>query len=278
MQARRMKIINLIENTKGSRECLFEHGLSFYVETAGHKLLVDTGATNAFMENAKTLGVDLAQVDLVILSHGHYDHAGGISGFAKQNPRARILMQQSADGEYYHKNDKMEKYIGIDPQITRLPQAEFINGNKKIDDEIFLFSGVSGRKLWPSGNRELKEKKEGGFYQDEFCHEQYLVLTENGKRVLLSGCAHNGILNILDKYREIFGKEPDIVISGFHMLKKSGYTGEDMETIRKIGEELKKTDTVFYTGHCTGELPYQMLKEIMGNRIIYVHSGDAIEL
>ena len=106
-----MKIVNLIENTKGNKECLFEHGLSFYVETANHKLLVDTGATSAFMENADNLGVDLSQVDALILSHGHYDHAGGVLSFAKVNPGARILMQQNADGEYYHKNDEIEKYI-----------------------------------------------------------------------------------------------------------------------------------------------------------------------
>lgn len=271
-----MRIINLIENTKGSKECLFEHGLSFYIETARHKLLVDTGASHAFIENAGMLGVDLKQVDMVILSHGHYDHAGGILGFAEENPRARILMQQSADGEYYHVNEAGAKYIGIDRQIAELPQVEFIEGNRKVDDGIFLFSGVAGRKLWPLGNRELKVKKEEQFYQDEFVHEQYLVLEENGKRVLLSGCAHNGILNILEKYREIFGSDPDAVISGFHMQKKSGYTQEDFDMIKKTAEELKKTNTVFYTGHCTGEIPCQILKESMGEQLKYVHSGDEI--
>ncbi len=274
----RMRIVNLIENTKGTGECLFEHGLSFYVETANHKLLVDAGATNAFMENAHNLGVNLSQVDTLILSHGHYDHAGGILGFVKENPGARILMQQGADGEYYHKSGEIERYIGINPQIMELTQVELIEGNRKIDDEIFLFSGVTGRKLWPLGNKELKVKREGVFYQDEFTHEQYLVLTENGKRILLSGCAHNGILNILEKYREIYKADPDAVISGFHMRKKSGYTGEDMEIIQKIGAELKKTDTVYYTGHCTGEVPYQALKEILGSQIVYVHSGDTIKL
>ena len=90
-----MRIINLVENTKGSKECLFEHGLSFYIETSRHKLLLDTGASYAFIENAGRLGVDLKQIDMVILSHGHYDHAGGIPGFVEENPKARILMQQS---------------------------------------------------------------------------------------------------------------------------------------------------------------------------------------
>lgn len=271
-----MKIINLIENTQGRKGCLFEHGLSFYVETARHKLLVDTGATDAFLENAKRLGVDLTQVDMVILSHGHYDHAGGILSFAEQNPNARILMQKTAGEAYYHKNDVLTKYIGIDPKIMELPELELIDGNKKVDDEISLFNGVTGRKLWPSGNRELKVKKGDEFYQDEFRHEQYLVLEEKGRRVLVSGCAHNGILNILEKYREIYGAEPDAVISGFHMKKKSDYTARDVDTIRKIGGELAKTSTVFFTGHCTGEVPYQILKEIMRDQLVYVHSGDTV--
>lgn len=273
-----MKIINLMENTKGSKGCLFEHGLSFYIETNNHKLLMDTGATNGFIANAERLGVDLKEIDTVILSHGHYDHAGGILGFVQQNPNAKIFMQRCADGEYYHKNDTMEKYIGIDPEIRKLPQIEWIEGNKKLDDELFLFSGVTGRKLWPSGNLELKIKKKGCFYQDEFCHEQYLVIEEDKKRVLLSGCAHNGILNILEEYQKIYDSFPEAVISGFHMQKKSGYAEEDLEVIKKIALELKKMPTKFYTGHCTGEIPFQILKECMGSQLEYVHSGDEIRL
>lgn len=271
-----MRIVNLIENTPGAGGCLCEHGLSFYVETKKHKLLVDTGATDAFITNADKLGVDLKQVDIVILSHGHYDHAGGILGFVEVNPDARILMQRLSGEEYYHKNDSMEKYIGIDSRIKELPQAEWIDGDKRIDDEIFLFSGVAGRKLWPSGNLELMVKKEERFYQDDFLHEQYLVLKEDKRRILLSGCAHNGILNILDRFREIYGTNPDIVISGLHMRKKSGYTDEDLKVIRQIGMELAKLNTRFYTGHCTGEVPYQILKEYMGKQLRYVHSGDEV--
>lgn len=276
--AGKMKIINLIENTQGSKGCQYEHGLSFYVETRNHKLLVDTGATDLFIANAEKLGVDLRQIDMVILSHGHYDHAGGILAFADRNPDARIFMQSTAGGAYYHKNDVVERYIGIDERIISLPQIEFMGGNKRIDDELFLFSGVTGRKLWPAGNRELKVKRNGTFFQDDFSHEQYLVVEENHRKVLLSGCAHNGILNILEKYREIYGTEPDAVISGFHMRKKSDYTHEDLTVIQEIAEELKKTSTKYYTGHCTGELPYQIMKECMGEQLIYVHSGDEVIL
>ena len=99
-----MKIINLIENTKGCKGCLAEHGLSFYVETEGHRLVIDAGATDAFLENAERLGVNVRETDLMILSHGHYDHAGGIPELVKINPDIRILMQKPAVEEYYHQN------------------------------------------------------------------------------------------------------------------------------------------------------------------------------
>ncbi len=272
-----MKIMNLIENTEGSNGCLFEHGLSFYVETKNHKLLVDTGATNAFMVNAEKLGVDLKQVDTVILSHGHYDHAGGVLGFVEQNSTAKIWMQRLACEEYYRKSEDVEKYIGINKKIMELSQVEYVDGDKRIDEELFLFSGIRGRKLWPSGNLALKLKRGDTFYQDEFLHEQCLVIEEDNRKVLLSGCAHNGILNILEKYREIYGSYPDVVISGFHMEQKSGYAEEDLEVVRKIALELKKTDTKFYTGHCTGAVPYQILKECLAEQLEYVHSGDKID-
>lgn len=273
-----MRIVNLIENTEGKSGCLYEHGLSFYVETLNHKLLIDAGAGSAFLSNAQKLGIDLTQVDMVILSHGHYDHSGGILAFTEINPNAKIIMQKTAGGAYYHKNGLLERYIGIDPKILSLPQVEWLKGEKQIDDELFIFAGVPGRKLWPAGNAELKVKKGDCFFQDAFEHEQYLVVKDNNRSVLISGCAHNGILNILDKYREIYGTNPDVVISGFHMRKKSGYTEKELDVVRKTAIALKKTDTKFYTGHCTGEVPYQLMKECMGEQLEYVHSGDEIDL
>lgn len=273
-----MRILNLIENTEGAAGCLCEHGLSFYIETGGHKILADTGASGAFLMNAETLGIDLDQVDTVIISHGHYDHAGGLLAFAERNPKARIWINGLAGEQYYHKNDAMERYIGMDPRIKALPQVEWVEGDREIDQGIFLFGRALGRRLWPDGNRELKVKTETGFRQDDFLHEQYLVLEERGKRVLISGCAHNGILNILDRYREIYGEDPDVVISGFHMSRKSRYSQADHALVRDTARELQKLHTRFFTGHCTGELPYRILKEIMGPQISYVHSGQEISL
>ena len=140
-----MRVVNLIENTKGHDRCAYAHGLSFYVETSKHKLLVDLGPSEAALHNAKELGIDLTKVDTVVLSHGHYDHSGGIMPFVKINPGAAIYMQETADADYYADDGERAegeryRYIGIDKAIAGLPQAVKIQGDHRIDDELELFT------------------------------------------------------------------------------------------------------------------------------------------
>jgi len=277
-----MKIINLMENLKGEKNCVVEHGLSFYVETDNHKILVDTGASDAFLTNAKELGVDLTQVDIVILSHGHYDHSGGIIPFTKINNHAKIYMQKTAIKEYYHIYPDDTCYIGIDPRIKQLNQLILVDGNLTIDDELSLFSNIKGRKYWPEGNLHLKRKEETAnsveYLQDEFDHEQCLVIKEGNDIVLMSGCAHNGILNIMDEYYRLYQSYPTAAISGFHMMKKTPHTEEEVEVIKKTAEELLKCGTNFYTGHCTGQPALDIMKEIMKDKLCQVYCGDEVRL
>ena len=275
-----MKIVCLMENTKESESVAVEHGFSLYVETAKHRILIDAGQTGAFADNASSLNVDLSKVDMVFLSHGHYDHSGGLMTFSSLNSSAPIYMQKNAGNDYFHKNETLEKYIGIDKNLLQLPQIKLLDKDTKIDDGISCFTGVTGRRSFPSGNLELMERvnlcHKETFVQDDFSHEQYVVICDEGRKVLISGCAHNGILNILDHYKKIYGEEPDIVISGFHLMKKTGYSEEDIANIKEIATELASMDTVFYTGHCTGVEPFCIMKEIMGDKLHYIHSGERI--
>ena len=272
-----MKIVCLMENTPGNHDCLYEHGLSIYLETRNHKLLVDTGATDGFLYNAQKLGIDVTKVDTVILSHGHYDHSGGILPFAGINPNAGIYMQRAAGEDYISIREAGETYIGIDKKILDLPGLVLLEGEAKIDEELSVFSHVTGRRFWAKSNLRLKQKCDNELVQDEFVHEQCVVVAQEGKHILLSGCAHNGILNILDRYRELYGNEPDVVISGFHMMQKE-YAESDWENIRATARELCNCKTVFYTGHCTGTEAYNVMKEIMGEQLLSIHSGEEIIL
>ncbi len=293
-----MRILNLAENTKGSTGCDCEHGLCFYVETDRHHLLMDTGASALFLENADRLGVDLGTVDTVVLSHGHYDHGGGIPAFAARNPSAPIYLQSSAFGDHCSlKEDGSLRYIGLDPAIRDLPQViradqEAQDGDAYLvlDEELVLFWGIGRDLPVPSANRNLKIRRPGGqgeaaeALQDDFRHEQCLVIRQAGKTILMSGCAHHGILNILARYRQLAeagilpGPAPDLVISGFHMMQKQGFSQEDIDNIIDTARTLKKdySHTHFYTCHCTGEPAYEAMQAIMGSQLKYVHCGDEI--
>ena len=278
-----MKIINLIENTEGKSGCIYAHGLSFYVETAHHKLLVDLGPSPDTLENAKTLGIDLSAVDTVILSHGHYDHSGGIIPFSKINTKASIYMQSLATGEYFaddgeNAEGERFRYIGIDKDILSLPGVRLISGDCVIDDELELFTIKNRTHELPFTNKRLLIKTPDGFVRDDFAHEHFLVVSDEGKKVLISGCAHNGILSILDAYRTKYGAAPDAVISGFHLMKKTDYREEQLKEIRDIAKELTAYPTKFFTCHCTGIPAYEAMKEIMGDKLEYVHSGDEVIL
>ena len=268
-----MKIITLVENTVENEKCITEHGLSIYIETEKHKLLLDTGQTDAVVKNAEVLNIDLSAVDTVILSHGHYDHSGGILPFSKLNHTAQIIMQRLAAEPHYNG----ERYIGIDTDILKLPNVRLIDGDMQLDNELFLFSGITGRRCYPQGNRKLSCMRKGEKVPDDFIHEQCLVIKQNGRRWLLSGCAHNGILNILDRYKELFESYPDYVITGFHMIKREGeHTEEEKAVIIQTAQELAKMNTVFYSGHCTGIPAFELMKQIMGGKLIALHSGEQV--
>ncbi|WP_029320971.1 MBL fold metallo-hydrolase [Butyrivibrio sp. AE3004] len=285
-----MRVVNLVENTEGNAGCRAEHGLCFYIETKKHKLLMDTGASDLLIENAKKLGVELSEVDTVILSHGHYDHGGGILPFSKMNQTAKIFIHPLAFSKCYSTTRSGEpRYIGLDPEIMNLkqviildqkPLSDAISDNAlegKPDEELEIFSNIGNSKPAPLTNKTLFVEKDGELINDDFAHEQCLVIKQDGKRYVFSGCAHHGVTNILQRYFEIYGDYPDAVFSGFHTLRKNGYSDDDLEYIRNTAEELKKFKTKFYTMHCTGEEPYEEMRKIMGEQIEYIHCGDEID-
>lgn len=277
-----MRIINLIENTEGPSGCAYAHGLSFYVETKKHRMLLDLGPSGETLQNAQILGINLKKVDTVILSHGHYDHSGGILPFAGINDQALIYMQETAVGDYFSDRGKSAperyEYIGIDKDIAKLPQVRFLQGDNQLDEELELFTIKNRSHKLPSSNKRILVRKGDLLQCDDFVHEQFLVIRQGKTRILMSGCAHSGILSIMDAFCDKYGKEPDLVISGFHLMKKVEYTGDEIREIEEIAEELKKYSTWFITCHCTGLPAFDRMKAIMGDQLTYVHSGEEIDI
>ncbi len=273
-----MRIKVLVENTSESPSLKGEHGFSIYIETLGKKLLFDMGASSLFLDNAMEMGVSISEVDLAVVSHGHYDHGGGLSRFLEENQKARVYIHRQAFEGHFAKRPEGTSDIGIDKGLKKHERIILTEGVFPIDENLTLFSGVMGNEFFSSCNGYLYAGNPDRMVQDDFGHEQNLILTEGGKSVLIAGCAHRGIVNIYNSVLTLFRKEPDFVIGGFHLYNHGGCKSEDPDLVREIGEFLKNTGSKYYTGHCTGAEAYHRLKTVMGDQIQYLSTGFVIDL
>ena len=256
-----MKITTLLENTSARPELSAEHGLSLYIETAEHRILFDMGQTALFSHNASVLGIDLAAVDIAILSHGHYDHGGGLARFLALNRTAPIYVNRHAFEPHYNGT---EKYIGLDTALAHHRQLVFIDDTTVLADSITLCCRRQAKPNHPLGAFGLTMLEDGVFRPEDFRHEQYLLVEENGQKILFSGCSHRGILDIVDWVR------PDVLIGGFHFSKLPLD-----DTLRAYAEYLDSFPTRYYTCHCTGEKQYSFMRQTM-KHLHYLSCGDTI--
>ena len=275
-----MKVTTLLENKTTCDALRCEHGLSLYIETAEHRILFDSGASDAFWKNAETLGIDLTRVDIAILSHAHNDHCGGLLTFLEGNKTAKVYLQKEAFGDYYVVTPTRCAYIGLDPKLheyaDRFIMAE---GVTKIDDELTLFSGIKTHELLSEANATLREKVGEDYPRDPFRHEQDLLVTENRKTVLFAGCAHSGIVNIINRAQEVLGRAPDCVFAGFHLYNPSLGQPEPKTLVDAVGERLRGWQgTRYVTGHCTGGDAYAWLRETLGDRLDYMVTGTTFTI
>lgn len=263
-----MRIVTLVENTCNREGVVCEHGLSLYIETESHKILFDAGQTGAFADNAEKLGIDLSRVDFAVLSHGHYDHGGGLKRFLDINGCAPVYVSRNAFARCYN---AAGKYIGLDPDLSAFHRVKYVDDYLQLGEGVELYGGNTVAQPYPADSFGLRVLKNGEMEEDDFSHEQYLLLREKGKTVCISGCSHRGILNIVTRFR------PDVLIGGFHFMKLD-VTGSGALTLKMAAKELLSHQTVYYTGHCTGELQAAFLKRLMGERLHTLSTGVEVML
>lgn len=273
-----MILYTLVENTSIRPDFPGEHGLSFLLRTTSRNILFDMGGSALFWENASRLGVDLAQVDYAVISHGHNDHGGGLRTFLDRNKTAKVYLSPHAFEGHYSGRKTEWLDVGLDPSLAFHSRIVPVPSDVAIDEAAFLFGNVKGPTHFPSRNANLFKDGPKGRIPDDFDHEIHLAVREGKQRILLIGCAHTGVVNILRHFHQLFGDYPTHVIGGFHFSSRSSPIGEDPEVVKDIAKILKETGSVFWTGHCTGTEAYQIMKPIMGNHLQELYAGKEINI
>lgn len=277
-----MRVTALIEN-RAQGSLLSEHGLAVHIEYNGKQYLLDSGASEQFLQNAKQLGIDLAQVDAAFLSHSHNDHSGGYNGFFATNAKARVYLQSKAQERCYTDTEYEGEYIGIPEGVldTFRDRFVFVDGDKMVENGVWLVSHKTEGLAERGRRAHLFRETEKGIVPDDFAHEQSLVFeTENGL-VILNSCCHAGVDTVIREVQDAFpGKVILAVVGGFHLMGIGGADSmaDEPEELRRLTRRLTDLGVrELYTGHCTGGPAYEVLKRELGEKLHYFSTGATVE-
>ena len=290
-----LRITALAENKENHEKMLAgEHGLSIYIEYGNRKVLLDTGTTGLFAENARKLGISLADVDIAVLSHAHYDHSGGCEAFFAQNLKARLYLQSGCCENCFRIPGRLLKtgsvrledlgqeelkYIGLcDGFMAKYKERlQLVDGDMSIAPGIWLVAHHSPGLLKKGRTAGMCRLWGDHLEYDDFSHEQSLVFETSQGLVIFNSCCHSGPDVVIDEVRAhpILGGRPVFALfGGFHLKDISG-NDQGRAQIQALGQRLLDTGVPhFYTGHCTGEAAFEQLSKILGERLHYFKTGD----
>lgn len=282
-----MRVTALIENetSDGCDHLRSEHGLSLHIETAESTVLFDTGSSGAFADNAAALDIDLAGVDLAVLSHQHYDHGGGLGRFFDINPDAPVYLRDCpVDDRFFKALVVLKHPIGLDREMVDGHRDRFrpVNRTTEVAPGVWLLTEIENNHPRPTGNRRLFVERDGALAPDPFDHELVMVVREDDGIAIFSGCSHNGILNMVDTARAHFPDSPvKAVFGGFHLigLPKLNTMAASPAEVESVGREMAaRIDGTVFTGHCTGAKAYGVLAGVMGETLRPLSTGATAEV
>ncbi|MGF1731663.1 MBL fold metallo-hydrolase [Photobacterium kasasachensis] len=281
-----MKLTALVDNSRlNSRPDLaVERGLSLHVETMGQQILFDVGSGKAFCDNAALLGVEIRDIDVAVISHRHHDHCNGVTHFLDCNTKAQVYFRDCEETDYSFRVFGFKSNIGIEREIfEKAPERfSFVNEMTEILPNIYVVTNIGSRYQQPKGNKYLFVNSGKDCKPDTFDHELLLIIKESDGLVVFTGCAHSGVINMVQTAVELFpSARIKAVVGGFHLVGLPIFDsiGGSKEEIKAIGQALESYPIdKLYTGHCTGMKAFGILKDVLGDRLEHLPTGRSVTI
>lgn len=266
-----MKIVTLIENLVYQQGLVAEHGLSIYIETENKKILFDTGQTGLFIQNAQKLGIAIEDIDSLVLSHGHYDHTGGLYPFLEKNSKAKVFAKKDIFTPKYHGSNH---FIGTLRNETLLKdRLVYVDTVTEIVETVFIMPEITLYNPTDTHFKGMYRKVENELVSDEFEDELFLVLKQNEQINIVTACSHRGITNICTTATEHFMLPIDLILGGFHT---KNCTVEQYSQITNYFRQLQPCS--IGACHCTGVEKYAGLTHDLDLKVFYNFAGHEIIL
>ncbi len=276
-----VRITTLSENTAGFGDFLAEWGLSILVETDETSVLLDTGRSISASHNADTLGIDLSKIDKIVLSHGHFDHTGGLREILHKMGKKEIEIIAHPDvwgAKYSRREEEGDKYIGIPFQRYELESlgAIFNLTTKpvRITDSIMTTGEIPMVTDCEEIDTALFVKGDTGWQPDKLLDDRAIIINTPSGLVVILGCAHRGIINTLYHARQLTGVERiHTVVGGAHLMNVSQERlWQTVAALRELGVQR------LGLCHCTDLPATCVLAQEFGEGFFFNKAGTTIDL